>query len=97
MEQTYSADVDHIDEPIEEAAAERTQVGESIRIRVQPSIYRRVLGQHRMWAGVSWTIDCATVEEAVALREALRVFFEALARDGPELVTRHLTSTLASD
>ncbi len=67
MEMSYSKDVDKLDEPIIEAAAEQ-KAGETIRIRVQPSIFRRKLGQHRMWPGVSWTLDCQNVDEAVALR-----------------------------
>lgn len=90
MQTSYSADVEHIDEPIETAARERTKPDESIRIRVQPSILRRGLGQHRMWAGVSWTVDCATVAEAIELRVALTAFFEALGRDGAAQVTADL-------
>jgi hypothetical protein len=82
MQMSYSADVDHIDEPLQDADTER-KAGETIRIRVQPSIFRRTLGQHRMWAGVSWTVDCQTMAEAIALREAMRAFFEAAARIGP--------------
>jgi hypothetical protein len=92
MEMSYSADVDHIDEPVQQAAEER-KPGESIRIRLQPSIFRRPLGQHRMWPGVSWTVDCATVEEAIALREAMRAFFEAIVRDGPTAVILALART----
>jgi hypothetical protein len=83
MQTSYSADVDHIDEPLQDADAER-KAGETIRIRVQPSLFRRTLGQHRMWAGVSWTVDCQTMDEAIALREAMRAFFEAAARIGPQ-------------
>jgi len=83
MDATYSANVDQIDQPVIEAAAERTKVGETIRIRVQPSIFRRAIGQHRMWPGVSWTLDCASPEEAIALREAMRVFFAQTAQVGP--------------
>lgn len=82
METTYSADVDHIDEPILEAAGECTKVGETIRVRVQPSIWRRPKKQHRMWTGVSWTVDCATVVEAISLREAMRAFFDAISKHG---------------
>ena len=82
MEQSYSADVDHIDEPIVAAATEQ-KAGETIRIRIQPSIFRRPLGQHRMWPGVSWTVDCRDTAEAIALREAMRAFFEAVVRVGP--------------
>lgn len=83
MEMTYSKDVDRLDEPIQQAAAERTKAGETIRIRIQPSIFRRPLGQHRMWPGVSWTLDCSSAEEAIALREAMRLFFEQVAQVGP--------------
>lgn len=92
MEMIYSADVEKIDEPIVQAASERTAEGETIRIRIQPSIYRRALGQHRMWQGVSWTLDCQTVEEAIALRETMRLFFEQMAAVGPAaMATRLLT------
>lgn len=90
METSYSADIDHIDDAVKLAAAERRE-GESIRVRLQPSLYRRSVGQHRDWAGVSWCIDCTGVEEAIALREALRVFFEALGRVGPNAVMVALT------
>lgn len=89
MEMSYSADVDHIDEPLELAAAERRE-GEPLRIRLQPSIFRRGVSQHRMWPGVSWTVDCRDVAEAVALREGLRAFFEAMIREGPERIIETL-------
>lgn len=95
MEMSYSADVDHIDEPIIEAAGERKD-GESIRVRVQPSIFRRLLGQHRMWAGVSWTIDCSTVDEAIALRQAMQGFFSAIVRVGPMRVLAALADLKAT-
>ena len=83
----YSADLDHIDEPLYEAAGERP--GQPVRIRLQPSVFRKLPGeqsQHRAWAGVSWTLDCRDVQEAIALREALRVFFEKVGQRGPEAV-----------
>lgn len=83
MEMSYSKDVDRIDEPVQEAEAERTNANQTIRIRIQPSIFRRPLGQHRMWPGVSWTLDCQSAEEAIALREAMRLFFEQVAAVGP--------------
>jgi hypothetical protein len=91
MEMSYSKDVERLDEPILEAAAEQ-KPGETIRIRIQPSIFRRVLGQHRMWPGVSWTVDCKDPAEAVALREALRAFFEAVVRVGPAPLIVELNS-----
>jgi hypothetical protein len=86
MEMTYSADVDHLDDAAHEAGAERVKPDEPIRVRIQPSLFRRKVAQHRMWAGVSWTVDCATVEETIQLREALRVFFAAVVRLGPARV-----------
>lgn len=90
MQTSYSADTEHIDEPIEAAARERTTDTQTIRIRIQPSILRRGLGQHRMWAGVSWTVNCTSVAEAVELRLALKAFFEAMTRDGAAQVTADL-------
>jgi hypothetical protein len=81
METTYSADVDHIDDAVRAAAAEGP-----IRVRVQPSLYRKSLGQHRDWSGVSWSITCQDVGEAISLREALRAFFEAIRVYGPDQV-----------
>lgn len=95
MNTSYSADVEKIDEQIHQAAQERTATGETIRIRIQPSIYRRALGQHRMWQGVSWTLDCDTVEEAIALREGLRLFFDQIAADGPTAVRAKLLTAAA--
>lgn len=94
MQMTYSADVDHIDEPLELAARERTKPDEPIRIRLQPSLFRRQFGQHRFWPGVSWTVDCQDVAEAVSLREALRAFFEAVVRLGPARVMAALSADL---
>ncbi len=81
MDLFISGDPSRIDGPVELAASERLE-GEPIRVRLQPSLFRRGLGQHRYWAGVSWTVDCRSVEEAVGLREALQAFFRALERAG---------------
>lgn len=89
METSYSADIAHIDDAVRQAAAESE--GGTVRIRLQPSLYRKGVGQHRDWAGVSWTIDCRDVHEAIALREGLRVFFEALGRAGPQAVIAALS------
>lgn len=87
VEINYSADVDHIDEPVIEAEAE--QPGKPIRIRIQPSIFRKVegqQGQHKSWQGVSWVLECANAKETIQVREALRAFFEAVGREGPRKV-----------
>jgi hypothetical protein len=82
VQTTYSATAHELDQPIRDADAER-KAGESIRIRLQPTILQRVSGQHRMWPRVSWIVDCDSVEEVVALREGLKAFFEASSRVGP--------------
>lgn len=97
MQMTYSADVDHIDEPLELAASERSKPEEPIRIRLQPSIFRPGLRQQRFWAGVSWTVDCQDVAEAVGLREALRCFFEAVQKHGPRAVMQALIDAPTSE
>lgn len=89
MRTVYSADVEHIDEPIEQAMAEM-KPGEVLKIRLQPSIWRRGVSQHRSWAGVSWSVDCENAKEAIDLREGLRAFFEAVQVHGIAAVTRAL-------
>lgn len=93
MNVTYSADVEHLDEPIYEAAAERP--GLPIRIRLQPSIFRRpadgtVSGQHRSWVNVSWVLECSDVAEALALRQAMQIFFEAVGQEGPATIAERI-------
>lgn len=97
MEMTYSADVDKIDEPVHQAASERTAETQPIRIRVQPAIYRPGIQQHRMWQGVSWTLDFGTVDEAIALRESMRLFFERMVRLGPVAMQTELNDLNAAD
>lgn len=86
MKTAYSADVDDIDQPILDADSQR-KPEETLRIRLQPTILNRIKGQHRMWPGVSWTIDCQTAQEAISLRKALRAFFDAAGRVGPDVAT----------
>lgn len=79
----YSADVDHIDDSVREAEAERP--GEPIRIRIQPTIFRRPPGrdgQHRSWLDVSWTMECTDADEAIELRETMRIFFDTVGVKG---------------
>lgn len=93
MEISYSADVPDLDRPAVEAKAERPD--RPIRLRVQPTLLRvkagATLGNHRSWPGVSWTLECQTAEEAIAVRRALQAFFAALAQHGPAVVERALT------
>jgi hypothetical protein len=93
---TYSADVDHIDDQAYEAEAERP--GEPIRIRIQPSIFRKAAGaqgQHRAWLDVSWMLECKDAKEAIALREAMRIFFEQVGEKGAEAVRQQLIQEAA--
>lgn len=69
--------------------------GEVLKIRLQPSIWRRGVSQHRHWAGVSWSVDCENAKEAIALRDGLRAFFEAVGVHGIQAVTRALAPTQA--
>jgi len=69
-------------------AAQAERQGKGIRLRVQPVIFRtsgsrQGQGQYKAWPDVSWTIDCDSVEEVLALREALRAFFVAVTLEGP--------------
>jgi hypothetical protein len=76
-----------LDAIIEQAAAERP--GKPIRIRLQPMVLLASNsrgGQYQGWKDVRWTVECDTPAEAFALREAMRSFFRALGRGGPDAV-----------
>lgn len=75
---------------IEEAAAERP--GKPIRLRLQPSVLRPrgSRAQYQAWRNLRWTIECDTPAEAFAFRDALRAFFAAMGRGGPEAVVAAL-------
>lgn len=85
MQTSFSADAGDPDQALREAFDERP--GRGLRIRLQPSILRASqgrAGQHIPWKHVRWSVDCESVEEASALREALRLFFVLVAERGPE-------------
>lgn len=78
---TYSADTTDLDAPVR-AAAEASP-GKPIHLRINPDILRRELGQsYRAWSKVTWNLTCETVEDAVAVREAMQEFFDAVQRVG---------------
>jgi len=93
MDVTYSADAVDLDRPAYEAQAERPD--RAIRLRLQPTLLRvkagQTLGNHRSWSGVSWTLECQTAEEAIAVRLALEAFFGALGVHGADAVRTALT------
>lgn len=96
MEVTYSAAVNlALDQPVHDAHAERP--GKPIRIRLQPTIFRvrEGRGQQQAWAGVSWILACQSPAEAIALREGLKVFFEAVTQLGPVAVGEVLRDAMA--
>lgn len=97
MEVTYSADAVDLDAPAYEAQTERPD--RPIRLRVQPTLLRvkpgETVGNHQAWPGVSWTLECQGAEEAIAIREALRVFFATIADRGSAEVRNLLTAALA--
>ena len=82
MQSAFAQDAADDRRPIEEAAAERP--GKPILIRVHPTIFRE--GQYRSWKGVHWKLEVDSPTEAVALREALQVFFQTLTSAGPHAV-----------
>ena len=94
MEATYSRDLEGIDQPVYDAAAERP--GKPIRVRVQPSLFRvskrreGATGDQIAWAKVSWIIECHTPEEVIALREAMKEFFEVISLVGAKEIRRRL-------
>ena len=73
--------------PIEKAHRERK--GKPLRLRVQPQILGK--RQYRAWREVSWTLACDTPAAVFAVRDAMQVFFTALASRGPAAVTAAIT------
>src|SRR5262245_23654919 len=95
---SYSAELPDLDQPPYDAARERP--GKPIRLRIQPTMFRlrpggRPGGQQLAWPGVSWMIECATPEEAIALREGLRLFFTAVCTQGSAEVIAALEGLIA--
>lgn len=100
MEVSYSADQKDIDEPLAEAKAERP--AKSIKLRLQPAIFRLKpkatdgSGTYQAWRGVAWTVECDGEDDAIALREGLRMFFETVKVFGAEGARAYLDQAIAS-
>lgn len=94
MQTDYSGDPPKDpDVVIRDAASERS--GKPIRLRIQPQVLRADAtrgGQYQFWKDVRWTVECDTADEVFAFRDALRTFFTALGRSGPEGVTHALAA-----
>ena len=73
--------------------AAKSQPGKPIKVRLQPQLetidlkYRR-FPCYLAWRGVHWVVECQTVDEARALRDAMIVFFDVVGetREMSELV-----------
>ena len=93
MQVAYSADQLDLDRPAHDAATERPN--RPIRMRIAPTLLRvnpgETVGNHQSWKGVSWTLECRTPEEAIAVRRALEAFFVAIAQHGAGAVEKALT------
>lgn len=96
MQSSFSADTLDLDQTVRDAAEERP--GKTIRIRVQPSVLRTHPSgrghdqQHQPWKHVRWILECETVEEAIALRQAMQDFFALVADHGAATVRTHLAT-----
>src|SRR5262245_11330631 len=90
MLSAFTRDLSDHKRPLREALAERPDQG--LRLRLQPTILRRVDGMavYRAWRGVCWTSSLGSVREATAFCEALRAFFHALNEHTPEQVGAQL-------
>lgn len=90
MQTDYSRDLVDPDQALHDAADERP--GKPIRLRIHPTILRKAPhgGQYQPWKGVSWMLDCESPEEAIAFREALRLFFTTLNQQGHDVTVDRL-------
>ena len=88
MQTAFVGEQPDLDRTVREVAAERP--GHPLRLRVQPMILGKN-SQYRSWKDVSWTVEVDTPEEAYATREALRAFFDSLAKHGPAATRAALT------
>jgi hypothetical protein len=86
MQSEFARDLADQDRPIEQALVERP--GKPLKLRIQPMILHA--RQYRAWKDVRWTLECADAAEAAAVRDAMRVFFTALAERGPAAVSAAL-------
>ena|SRR5215471_5865541 len=83
----YAQDFKDPTVPLREAINERG--GKPLKMRFQPAILRvRPKGDlmYVGWKQVRWTLEIDTVEEALVVRDTLRLFFETLTSKGPDAV-----------
>jgi hypothetical protein len=83
VQTTYSAEVPkELDQPAYDARR-----ADGVTLRMQPDLLQES-GKYHGWRGVAWRAHCETPEEAIAVREALRVVFLAITEKGPKAVMR---------
>ena len=51
--------------------------GEKHRMRMQPALLNHETKYYDAMPGVAWTIELASLEDVLAIRESLNLFFEA--------------------
>lgn len=94
MQSEFARDLADPDQPIHDALKERP--GKPLKIRIQPMILRTTAPgkspQYVGWRDERWTLDCDSVAEAFAVRDAMRAFFETLGRLGPSAVHQALSA-----
>jgi hypothetical protein len=91
MQAEFYRDLADENQPVRDAFDERP--GKPIKLRIQPSIFRKSAGprgQYRYWQDVIWNVECDTPEEVLELKDALRVFFQAITQFGPAAVQSEL-------
>jgi hypothetical protein len=91
MRMEFAGDVADPDQHVKEAALRPGP----IRMRIQPMVLAAD-GNYRGWKNVSWVLACESPEEVYAVRDALRVFFEALGQAGPQTVSASLAAMAAA-
>lgn len=65
-----------LDRSLEEQGLAASALGKPIKIRLQPDLYDHQGAKYVSWAGLTWIVDVADVEEGRRLREGLTDFFK---------------------
>lgn len=94
---TFHGDPIDLDAPLNELAAAFPD--RPIRLWIQPNFVWPKPGQrpvHRGWSGVSWSLQCPTVADAIALRQALEAFFVGVTEFGAEALMTAIRQALTA-
>jgi hypothetical protein len=63
-----------MDASLEEASISAATLEKPIRVRLQPALYSYDKRDYQAWAGLTWLVDVADVEEGRRLRQGLADF-----------------------